>query len=185
VGIAAAAGDMAVVAATAATTERGRARPASGYCAGIHEGAGDYSLDRDPQARPPQQDAQPNRWIALSPGFARPIRVFGVRFAGFAVGDRPGVTEMTSDSTTKQDGLSGRSALLSRIEQVLDEKVRPELRADGGDIVLVGIDPDNIVQVRLTGACEGCSSSVVTLSMRVEATLKIHVPEIRFIEAVP
>jgi Fe-S cluster biogenesis protein NfuA len=49
---------------------------------------------------------------------------------------------------------------------------------------LVSIDPDNIVQVRLTGACQGCSSSVVTMSMRVEATIKAQIPEIRFIEAV-
>jgi len=92
---------------------------------------------------------------------------------------------MMSDSRMERDGFPGRSELLERIERALDEKVRPELRADGGDIVVVGIDPDHIVQVRLTGACEGCSSSVVTLSMRVEATLKAHVPEIRFIEAVP
>ena len=85
----------------------------------------------------------------------------------------------------QRDGLPGRSELLQRIERVLDDKVRPELRADGGDIVVVGIDPDNIVQVRLTGACEGCPSSVLTMSMRVEATLKAHVPEIRFLEAVP
>ena len=74
--------------------------------------------------------------------------------------------------------------MLERIERVLDEQVRPGLRADGGDIVLVSIDPDNIVQVRLTGACQGCSSSVVTMSMRVEATIKAQIPEIRFIEAV-
>jgi Fe-S cluster biogenesis protein NfuA len=78
-----------------------------------------------------------------------------------------------------------RRDILDRIEHILDERVRPELRADGGDIVLVGIDDDNIVQVRLTGACQGCSSAIVTLSMRVESTLKAAVPEIRFIEAVP
>jgi len=50
---------------------------------------------------------------------------------------------------------------------------------------VVGIDADHIVQVRLTGACEGCPSSILTMSMRVEATLKAHVPEIRFLEAVP
>jgi Fe-S cluster biogenesis protein NfuA len=74
--------------------------------------------------------------------------------------------------------------LLQRIEQVLDQKVRPELEADGGGIVVVGLDPDNILQVRLTGACQGCSSSIVTLSMRVESILKVEVPEIRFVEAV-
>jgi Fe-S cluster biogenesis protein NfuA len=90
------------------------------------------------------------------------------------------------DNTTPDESRSQfQSDILERIERVLDESVRPELRADGGDIVLVGIDPDNIVQVRLTGACQGCSSSVITMSMRVEATLKAQIPEIRFLEAVP
>ena len=47
---------------------------------------------------------------------------------------------------------------------MLDEHVRPDLRTDGGDVVVVGLDPDNIVQVRLTGACQGCSSSIMTLT---------------------
>ncbi len=76
-------------------------------------------------------------------------------------------------------------ALLERIERVLAERVRPDLESDGGGIELVGIDPDRIVQVRLTGACQGCSSSLITLTMRVELTLKAAVPEIRFVEAVP
>jgi Fe-S cluster biogenesis protein NfuA len=77
------------------------------------------------------------------------------------------------------------SDVRSRIERVLDEQVRPDLKSDGGGIELVGIDQDRIVQVRLTGACQGCSSSILTLTMRVEATLKAAVPEIRFVEAVP
>jgi Fe-S cluster biogenesis protein NfuA len=76
-------------------------------------------------------------------------------------------------------------ALMDRIETVLDEHVRPDLRTDGGDVVVVQLDQDNILQVRLTGACQGCSSSIWTLIMRVEATLKAMVPEIRFVEAVP
>ncbi len=88
-------------------------------------------------------------------------------------------------SGTDSHTSTGRRDILDKIERVLDERVRPDLRADGGDIVLVGIDDDNIVQVRLTGACQGCSSAIVTLSMRVESTLKAAVPEIRFIEAVP
>jgi Fe-S cluster biogenesis protein NfuA len=83
------------------------------------------------------------------------------------------------------DLLAAQRELLQRIERVLDEKVRPELEADGGGIVVVGLDVDNILQVRLTGACQGCSSSIVTLSMRVESILKAEMPEIRFVEAVP
>jgi Fe-S cluster biogenesis protein NfuA len=75
--------------------------------------------------------------------------------------------------------------LRERIERILEERVRPDLESDGGGIELVGIDEDRIVQVRLTGACQGCSSSLITLTMRVESTLKAGVPEIRFVEAVP
>jgi Fe-S cluster biogenesis protein NfuA len=75
--------------------------------------------------------------------------------------------------------------ILYQIERVLEEQVRPDLRTDGGDIELVGMDEDRIVQVRLTGACRGCSSSLMTLTMRVESVVKAAVPEIRFIEAVP
>jgi Fe-S cluster biogenesis protein NfuA len=89
-------------------------------------------------------------------------------------------------TTESVDELSRlRRELLQRIERVLDQSVRAELRFDGGDIVVVGVDLDNIVQVRLTGACQGCSSSIITMSMRVEAILKAQVPEIRFLEAVP
>ena len=79
---------------------------------------------------------------------------------------------------------SDRTALRERIEEALDAHVRPGLRADGGDVEVVGIDADNIVQVRMQGACQGCSSSAMTLTMMIEAALKAHVPEVRFLEAV-
>ncbi len=75
--------------------------------------------------------------------------------------------------------------LRERIEVVLEQHVRPGLRADGGDVEVVGIDADHIVQVRMQGACQGCPSAIMTLTMGIEATLKAHFPEIRFIEAVP
>jgi Fe-S cluster biogenesis protein NfuA len=78
-----------------------------------------------------------------------------------------------------------RQELKAKIEAVLDQEIRPGLRADGGDIELVDIDDDNIVQVRMRGACQGCPSSTMTLTMGVEATLKAQIPEIRFLEAVP
>jgi Fe-S cluster biogenesis protein NfuA len=80
---------------------------------------------------------------------------------------------------------SERRALLNRIEAVLDEQVRPALVADGGDVEVVGIDDDRIVQVRLAGTCQGCPSSTFTMTMGIESTLKSRVPEIRFVEAVP
>jgi Fe-S cluster biogenesis protein NfuA len=75
--------------------------------------------------------------------------------------------------------------LLRRVEVVLDAHIRPGLRADGGDVEVVGIDPDRVLQVRLTGACQGCPSAIMTLTFGIESTLKAQIPEIRFLEAVP
>lgn len=78
-----------------------------------------------------------------------------------------------------------RRDLLERIEAVLDQHVRPGVRADGGAVELVSIDDDRIVQLRFQGSCAGCPSSTLTLAFGIEAELKRHIPEIRFIEAVP
>jgi Fe-S cluster biogenesis protein NfuA len=56
------------------------------------------------------------------------------------------------------------------VELVLS-RVRPYLRADGGDVELVDVDGPN-VRVRLTGMCAGCPSSHLTLSMGIETALR-------------
>ncbi len=75
--------------------------------------------------------------------------------------------------------------LTARLEHVLESEVRPILRAEGGDLLLVGIDLDRIAQVRLLGACGACASAVPALVLRIETIVKERLPEIRFIEAVP
>ena len=64
------------------------------------------------------------------------------------------------------------------------ETIQPELEADGIAIEVVGIDDDRIVQIRLTGSCQGCSSSMMAVTFDVERRLKSAVPEVRFVEAV-
>ena len=63
------------------------------------------------------------------------------------------------------------------------QKIRPPLKADGGDIELVDV-VDGIVKVRLTGACGGCPMSQMTLKMGVEKVLKQQVPEVKSVETV-
>jgi Fe-S cluster biogenesis protein NfuA len=68
------------------------------------------------------------------------------------------------------------------VEKAL-EKIRPALRADGGDIELIDV-VDGVVKVRLTGACGGCPMSQMTLKMGVEKVLKQQVPELKSVETV-
>ena len=69
-----------------------------------------------------------------------------------------------------------------KIEKAI-EKIRPFLQRDGGDIELVDV-VDNVVKVRLKGACSGCPMSQMTLKQGVEKALKEEVPEITKVEAV-
>ena len=75
------------------------------------------------------------------------------------------------------------AATISKIELAL-EQVRPFLKADGGDISLVEVTDDNIVRVKLHGACHGCSISHITMKAGVEEAIKNAVPEIKTVEAV-
>ncbi len=66
--------------------------------------------------------------------------------------------------------------LLNNIEKALEE-IRPYLITDGGNISFVSLD-DNIVKVKLHGACIGCSVNQMTLKNGVEATIKKYAPQI-------
>jgi Fe-S cluster biogenesis protein NfuA len=73
--------------------------------------------------------------------------------------------------------------LKQRVEDAL-QTMRPFLEADGGDMELVDISNDMIVQVRLLGSCKSCGMSEMTLRAGVEEAVKRSVPEIVAVEAV-
>lgn len=68
------------------------------------------------------------------------------------------------------------------VEKVL-EKVRPALRADGGDVELIDIT-DGIVKVRLHGACGGCPMSQITMTQGIEREIKKAIPDVKKVVAV-
>jgi Fe-S cluster biogenesis protein NfuA len=70
-----------------------------------------------------------------------------------------------------------------QVESILNT-IRPQLQADGGDVELVEVTPDNVVQVRLQGACAGCPMSQMTLKNGIERVIKQKIPEIKAVEAV-
>lgn len=68
--------------------------------------------------------------------------------------------------------------LKDKVEAALN-KVRPHLKADGGDVELVEVTDDGVVKVKLTGACGGCPMSQMTLKMGIERVLRGEAPEIK------
>jgi len=65
-----------------------------------------------------------------------------------------------------------------KVQKALD-KIRPMLQADGGDCELIDVSVDGVVKVKLTGACQGCPMSEMTLKMGIERQLKSMVPEVK------
>ena len=74
------------------------------------------------------------------------------------------------------------TTLKERVEAAL-AKVRPSLKANGGDVELVDVSDDGVVNVKLTGACGGCPMSQMTLKMGIEKILKQDVPEVKSVES--
>ena len=79
--------------------------------------------------------------------------------------------------------LDVESTLRDKVEASL-KSVRPYLQADGGDVELVDVSDEGIVQVRLVGACRGCPGALMTLRMGIERILKEQIPEVKAVEAV-
>ena len=69
-----------------------------------------------------------------------------------------------------------------KIVKVLDQKVRPAVAKDGGDIKFKEFK-DGIVKVQLQGSCSGCPSSLMTLKQGVQNLLKHYVKEVNSVEA--
>ena len=70
-----------------------------------------------------------------------------------------------------------------RIQIALD-KVRPYLQEDGGDVELVRMRDDGILEVSLTGTFKRCPMSLMTLRAGVERAVMKDIPEIRRVETV-
>ena len=67
--------------------------------------------------------------------------------------------------------------LRARIEKALDI-VRPYLEQDGGNVDVMNVSDDGVVELQLQGACSGCPSSVMTLAAGIERVIREEVPEV-------
>ena len=70
-----------------------------------------------------------------------------------------------------------------KIVQILDEKIRPAVAKDGGDIKFKEFK-DGVVKVQLQGSCSGCPSSTLTLEKGVQNLLCHYLPEVKEVVAI-
>ncbi len=78
--------------------------------------------------------------------------------------------------------LNQSSEVNDKIIKILDEKIRPAVARDGGDITFKSFE-NGVVTVELKGSCSGCPSSVMTLKQGVQNLLCHYIPEVKSVEA--
>lgn len=76
-----------------------------------------------------------------------------------------------------------KEGLLERIDLALDS-IRPHLEMDGGNVQVVDVTDDMIVQIKWLGNCQGCQMSAMTLRAGIEETLRNKIPEVKGVIAV-
>ena len=96
----------------------------------------------------------------------------------FYVSGKECVIEKTLDEDKKN-----LQEIEKRIVKILDEKIRPAVAKDGGDIKFKEFK-DGTVKVQLQGSCSGCPSSTMTLKQGVQNLLCHYLPEVKNVEAV-
>ena len=88
------------------------------------------------------------------------------------------LSESVSDSKPVES-----NAVVNKINEILDSKIRPAVARDGGDITFRSFK-DGIVTVELKGSCSGCPSSIMTLKQGVQNLLCHYIPEVKSVEAI-
>ena len=81
------------------------------------------------------------------------------------------------------ENISNLSEVEQNIIKVLDQKIRPAVAKDGGDIKFREFK-DGIVKVQLQGSCSGCPSSTMTLKQGVQNLLCHYLPEVKEVVAI-
>jgi Fe-S cluster biogenesis protein NfuA len=74
-------------------------------------------------------------------------------------------------------------SLHERVSSAIEQLI-PYLKSDGGDMELVEITNENVVRVKLLGACKTCNMSEMTLKAGLEEALKTAAPQVTKVEAV-
>tara|TARA_B100001029_G_C14967183_1_gene398012 strand:- start:438 stop:989 length:552 start_codon:yes stop_codon:yes gene_type:complete len=89
---------------------------------------------------------------------------------------------LSKDTKLKSKIINEDNETISQIKDVLNNKIRPAVARDGGDIKFVSFEK-GVVKVKLQGSCSGCPSSLMTLKQGVQNLLRHYVKEVNSVEA--
>jgi Fe-S cluster biogenesis protein NfuA len=76
------------------------------------------------------------------------------------------------------------SELAQQISDLIDAQIRPAVAMDGGDIEFIRLTKENIVELRLIGACSSCPSATATLAIGIETLIVEEFPDVNGVEQV-
>ncbi len=90
------------------------------------------------------------------------------------------VIEKTQDNI--KETVNEDSEVVKQIKELIDQRVRPAVAMDGGDISFCSFE-NGVVTLQMKGACAGCPSSTATLKMGIENMLRHYIPEVLEVKA--
>ncbi len=90
--------------------------------------------------------------------------------------------EFVIDENAKEE-VSNLNEIEEKIVKILEQKIRPAVARDGGDIKFKEFK-DGVVKVQLQGSCSGCPSSTMTLKQGVQNLLCHYLPEVKEVVAI-
>ena len=121
--------------------------------------------------------AQGKEWIALKAAILSAI------MEHFQSGDEIIDADAAADHVMPSVMNDGEdNAVVAKIKELLDTRVRPAVAMDGGDILFSAYE-DGVVYLHMRGACAGCPSSTATLKAGIENLLRHYVPEVKEVRA--
>ena len=77
-----------------------------------------------------------------------------------------------------------KQEVAEKVKKIIEERLRPALQMDGGDITFEELTDNMVVNVRLHGACGTCPRAQMTLKQGVEVAIRSEVPEVVEVNAV-
>ena len=117
-------------------------------------------------------------WEILTPSLLSSILDY------FSSGGEIKITELETNQEKKKIKYTKKDQeIVNKINELLEERIKPAVAQDGGDINFVKLQK-GIVFLELRGACSGCPSSTITLKSGIENMLKYYIPEIQSVEAI-